>query len=675
MTRPASACPQWRPISYPNVENEERAYLQKVARALARLSGGTSITQDAVERVRAKALESWIPRGEGTQAARVWVSVLCDIVAQGWGVRVSGGRTIVHPPVSRRDDVLAEKARVRSGHLVERDRLLSEDRTRLFVGEMERHRLHNGEWHSVFSLMRDGSELRDALAAARSRGTPDTFLQAIDPFVQVAESGVQCDRTGLDLHDIWRYFRLTWSTVPQSVPGRRVHLLVRDRATPHHAVIGIIALGSPVVQLGVRDKWVGWDAESFLEDLRSNCNQTNAEWLARGLEDAVQELYLTDLVRDGVIARRQLKNPTPAVIAALKAEGKRARELHERFARSGGHKSASVSPEKTDWRAQAETPLFRSKRSLTLAALLEVRVAFNGAGMGEPDAAALGTLLQSGRGRKAIASVLRSVKARHVGIDMADITVCGAVAPYNEVLGGKLVSLLAASPEVAAIYDGKYGEAVSIIASAMKGALVRRRPRLVLLGTTSLYGVGASQYNRLHVPREVLGASANAGIRYEELGKTVGFGSYHFSQVTSEEITALAQRRRGGRRVNSIFGEGVNPKLRRLREALAECGFEPEVLLQHGSPRIVYGVPLATNFRDILLGRSTRVRRLMGSIRPRDGTALIAKFWRQRWLAGRVERSEVMDRLSLHSRAHPVRHGARVALPPNPQELSLFDGT
>ena len=45
-----------------------------------------------------------------------------------------------------------------------------------------------------------------------------------------------------------------------------------------------------------------------------------------------------------------------------------------------------------------------------------------------------------------------------------------------------------------------------------------------------------------------------------------------------------------GQRVNSIFGEGVNPKLRKVRDGIDLLGWPSEVLLQHGRHRIVYGV-------------------------------------------------------------------------------------
>jgi hypothetical protein len=86
--------------------------------------------------------------------------------------------------------------------------------------------------------------------------------EVVDPYIQFVDSTAICLETGLRLNDIWRYFRHTWVNSYRSVPGRSMMVLVRDRARPAHPVIGIAALGSSVVQQSVRDKWIGWDAES-----------------------------------------------------------------------------------------------------------------------------------------------------------------------------------------------------------------------------------------------------------------------------------------------------------------------------------------------------------------------------------------------------------------------------
>jgi hypothetical protein len=56
---------------------------------------------------------------------------------------------------------------------------------------------------------------------------------------------------------------------------------------------------------------------------------------------------------------------------------------------------------------------------------------------------------------------------------------------------------------------------------------------------------------------------------------------------------AILGRSRNGRKVNSIFGEGVNPLIRKIREVLELLELPSDLLLRHGNKRIVYGIPLA----------------------------------------------------------------------------------
>lgn len=55
-------------------------------------------------------------------------------------------------------------------------------------------------------------------------------------------------------------------------------------------------------------------------------------------------------------------------------------------------------------------------------------------------------LLEDSEGRRVVAAIVKKAKADKVGVALADISVCGALPPYNEILGGKLVSMLLVSP-------------------------------------------------------------------------------------------------------------------------------------------------------------------------------------------------------------------------------------
>jgi hypothetical protein len=219
------------------------------------------------------------------------------------------------------------------------------------------------------------------------------------------------------------------------------------------------------------------------------------------------------------------------------------------------------------------------------------------------------------------------------------------------------------SPEVVKFYRARYGEHASIIASSMKGGTVIRSPNLVLLATTSLYGVGSSQYNRVRVPVADVGGKGNAMIEYEELGTSRGYGSYHFSKASIDYLETLIPRGALPRKVNSIFGEGVNPLMRKLRDGLAHVGLPAEDLLMHGNSRVVYSIPIAENFREVLFGVEAKPKYFLSLANAKDHTAKLGAFWRKRWLAQRITRPGILEEVAKHGLSYPVTHGARVTLP------------
>jgi hypothetical protein len=251
---------------------------------------------------------------------------------------------------------------------------------------------------------------------------------------------------------------------------------------------------------------------------------------------------------------------------------------------------------------------------------------------------------------------------------MADLTVCGAVPPYNEILGGKLIALLMTSPEVVAEYRRRYGKVPSIIASSIAGRAITRPAYLVLIGTTSLYGQRPCQYDRIRFPHDT------DCIRYQFLGRTVGLGTSQFSKKTVEALTTLLQHSARGQQVNSVFGEGVNPRLRKLRDGLAELGLDADELLHHGRPRLVYGAALSHNMRAYLVGRQTRPHYIVAEKDANAVTESICRWWAERWVVGRLKRDDVFQRMAQHTLVHPIRHGARVVLPRvDPDKRLLFD--
>ena len=111
--------------------------------------------------------------------------------------------------------------------------------------------------------------------------------------------------------------------------------------------------------------------------------------------------------------------------------------------------------------------------------------------------------------------------------------------------------------------------------------------------------------------------------------------------------------------------------LRRLKLDL--LGLPTSELLQHGTPRLVYGVRLASNVRDYLLGLDAKARYVFSDENPQASSDRIASWWEQRWLVRRAQRKEILERIEQHSLLHPIRHGARITVLADPDQPALFE--
>ena len=222
-----------------------------------------------------------------------------------------------------------------------------------------------------------------------------------------------------------------------------------------------------------------------------------------------------------------------------------------------------------------------------------------------------------------------------------------------------------------ASYRAKYARP-SEIASAMAGRPITREARLSFVGTTSLYGTGSSQYNRLFWPASAMGGADEERMGFYELGRSKSFGTSHFSDETVEALVRLSEHTGALIRVNNLFGEGVSPRLRKVRLGLAALGWPANELLKHGRERILYGVPLVGNLRDYSLGIDSEPEYLLDPV-PTDSGSSVASWWMQRWAKKRASQEQVLASMREHRLVRPVRHGARVPLPLDDELLPVVD--
>jgi hypothetical protein len=623
-----------------------------------------SACERAPPKLEAAYKESLLKAGSCAEL-RVALSVLTDLRAQKWTFRNRGDAVkLIRPP---REPAQIDREVTREAHGVERDAQFASAAIRDFVQQLERRRRHKNGWVSIFSLMRDGRELAEALRSTRAIGDADLRVtklkDAVDPYLQFVDSSGTCGITGFRLADIWRYFRYTWATTYQPVPGRNMSFLIRDRARETHPVVGIAALASPVVNLTVRDKWLGWHEDVFLGEFSSRTQDSQFKWVMEGLRRLKAAIYIDDLLTDGLLNNRILNEPTELDVASLIAEAKAVRALHKKLPMT---RRLKHDPKEDDWLERAKTHLFRSKRCEALAEALQVRIHLADAGFDPSKPESVRQLVRSKGGRRALQMLRRQLKSENVGNQVMDISVCGAIAPYSYLLGGKLVAMMMLSPEVRNAYARRYRDQSSVIASSMAGRAIRRAPQMIALTTTSLYGIQPNQYTRAAVPT----ADSSYSVAFKSLGITEGQGSYHFSSRTIREMDRLLASR--GESINRIFGEGVNPRMRIIRTALDMCGFSSDQLLWHGTPRVVYGATLATNAKDVLLGWSQSPRYALNGDASKE-TSRIANYWRERWLDKRIDRPEVLEQVEAESLTYPIVHRARVRMPAEDEQQLLFE--
>jgi hypothetical protein len=160
---------------------------------------------------------------------------------------------------------------------------------------------------------------------------------------------------------------------------------------------------------------------------------------------------------------------------------------------------------------------------------------------------------------------------------------------------------------------------------------------------------------------------------YEDLGHSKSFGTSQYAEETVEALVDLVQQTANGRRVNSIFGEGISPKLRKVREGLSLLGLPPDLLLRHHRRRVVYAVSFVRNLGDYLLGLDAEPRYLLPREDGPAATARIAAWWRERWLRKRIASDDVLGDVARHNLVRPIRHGARVESPPEIERQLTFD--
>jgi hypothetical protein len=201
-------------------------------------------------------------------------------------------------------------------------------------------------------------------------------------------------------------------------------------------------------------------------------------------------------------------------------------------------------------------------------------------------------------------------------VNLLDAYVLGALPPYNELLGGKLVACLLRSRDIYNDFYNTYGKAEGIISKQAKNA------HLLVVTTSSSMG-RSSVYNRLKLGGEQY---------FKPIGYTGGWGHFHIPDDLFLDLRNYLRDIGHSYADLNRFGQGPNWKMRTTRAALHNLGFKND-MLRHGIKREVFMCELASNAMDIL--RSGRGDPDLTTLLTAQEVAQLAV---ERWILPRAER-------------------------------------
>lgn len=158
---------------------------------------------------------------------KVKLLIVRDLMRLGWEMKFKANRVFIKPPDTY-------------------DKLIVKDSMQIKRQE---------------SLTKNTTWIREHLELARQNLADGALVweSSIEPIVEVCRTQTQLD--------IFRIFRFYWSSPYSEYVGRRIKFLIRDGSLPSKPLIGIAALGSSIVHIPDRDKWVGWDKETRTKNL------------------------------------------------------------------------------------------------------------------------------------------------------------------------------------------------------------------------------------------------------------------------------------------------------------------------------------------------------------------------------------------------------------------------
>ena len=235
--------------------------------------------------------------------------------------------------------------------------------------------------------------------------------------------------------------------------------------------------------------------------------------------------------------------------------------------------------------------------------------------------------LDQGGARDAV-RVLRDLTVPRIHLE---ITICGALEPFNQLLGGKLVAGLMAHPAVRSLADRPVGQ---ITRSLFKERIGEMLPRhgACLLTTKGLYARHSAQYNRVQLP------PGSAPLSLRKVGDTVGTTTSLISDRTAK-LAEFVLEQEGNDAVSRTYGSGGGKRQRFIETAANLSGLH-EALVHARISRPVYGVSLVSNLKEVALLNLEPRWRLGPDTSSEEYEREALALWRTRWAEVAIRRGD-----------------------------------
>lgn len=372
----------------------------------------------------------------------------------------------------------------------------------------------------------------------------------------------------------WRSGITTWSMPYRTREGRSRRFVLTIDAGGPPVPMGLLEIGDDAPHNPTRDLALGLTAGQALSAVGSDALQDRL----RSLRHALSPEGLPISPRSGLDA---LASHLEGITTAGRG-------------RQGDHGEVS-----------------RKKRLTYLARLTKAELALRGRGGSEAE----------------VAEGIRAIHDLAIPRINVEMTICGALPPFNRLLGGKAVASMAAHPFVRSFVDRPFGVIARSLFDASTLSDLFPSNGALSVTTKGLFPQHSAQYTGVTIP------GATGGLRLEKIGDTLG----QTTSQLSDRTMRLAVRTLDGvdnRMVSRVYGSGGGKRQRTLQQAALHLGL-PARFVYAAISRPVYEVQLASNIPMIVFANEEPkwlASAYEPDLDPRAYESAALHLWRERWL-------------------------------------------